>query len=497
MVGGELCVCQLGVTPPHAGIDRVGLAMSQVGGGTVSEVGVFSLSGATRYVRASLRPVPIGDGGPAVLAAMAPVGVGTDGSGNLYIADVALNGIRRVDHATQTITSIAGQPPTSGFAGDGGVATSALLRTPTDIDHDGSDFYLVDQQKLVRKIDGGTGIITTVAGDLAASDCTGVGGPATSAGLELIEDVARDNTTGDLYIGGQGCHVVYRVDGTTGTLTTVAGTGTGGCTGDGGLATAAQLSTPWGVMFAANGDIYVVDPGCHGVRRIDHTTGIIAAFAGTGTAGNSGDGGLATLAQLDVPYAIGRNSVGDIGIIDAAAAVLRLVDHTTGIITTLAGTGTAGFSGDGGAATAAQLTSPQYVTFDSADNVFIADFGNHRVRRIDQGTGIITTVAGSGLSDPFGSGLTVANLDASAPVPGGPIWWCEGGDAPGGTLASPQGDQIGRASPQLGPPTAYFTASCPGGTMPATITPPSPLTLSNIDALSQVLPPAISFIRVP
>ena len=197
---------------------------------------------------------------------------------------------------------------------------------------------------------------------------------------------------------------IRKIDATTGIITTVAGTGTSGFSGDGGLASSAQLWNPRGINVDSIGNVFFADLSNQRIRKIDATTGIISTIAGTGTAGYSGDGGLSSSAQLWNPWGVAVDSAGNIFIADTASQRIRKIDVTTGVISTVAGTGTAGFSGDGGLATSAQLNSPQGLAVDSAGNVFIADTTNHSIRKIDATTGLITTVTGTGTAGFSGDG---------------------------------------------------------------------------------------------
>ncbi len=189
-----------------------------------------------------------------------------------------------------------------------------------------------------------------------------------------------------------------------GTITTVAGTGLGGFNGDGIPATSARLANPVGVAVDSAGNLIIADTLNHRIRRVDATTGVITTVAGNGIQGFSGDGGPATSARLNDPIAVGVDSAGNLYIADTFNLRIRRVDAATGIITTVAGTGLSGFNGDGIPATSAHLDTPQGVALDGAGNLFIADTLVHRIRRVDAVTGIITTVAGTGLSGSSGDG---------------------------------------------------------------------------------------------
>lgn len=215
---------------------------------------------------------------------------------------------------------------------------------------------------------------------------------ATSVPLLLPTGVAYDGA-GNLYIAEAGAHRVRKVD-TQGMMTTVAGDGAQGYGGNGGAATAAQMDTPVGVAVDAGGNVYVCDSHNHRVRRVDAATGVMTTVVGTGVAGFAGDGGAATTAVLDLPVAVAVDGAGNLWVADARSHRVRKVDAGTGVIRTVAGTGVQGFAGDGGLAVAAQLDSPSGLAVDGSGNVYVADAHNGRVRRVDAGTGVISTVVG-------------------------------------------------------------------------------------------------------
>ena len=226
------------------------------------------------------------------------------------------------------------------------------------------------------------------------------------------------DASGDLFIADAGNNVVREVNATTGVIITLAGTGTAGCSGDNGPATAAQLSSPSGVAVDGSGDVFIADAGNNVVREVNATTGVIVTIAGTGTAGYSGDNGPATAAQLSSPAGVAVDASGDVLIADSGNNVVREVNATTGVIITIAGTGTAGYSGDNGPATGAQLSAPSSVAVDGSGDVFIADSGNNVVREVNATTGVIVTVAGNGVAGNSGDNgpATAAQLSSSSGV---------------------------------------------------------------------------------
>jgi sugar lactone lactonase YvrE len=278
-----------------------------------------------------------------------------------------------------------------GFAGDTGPALQAVLDTPYGMALDAAgNLFIADQlNDRVRKVSS-EGIITTVAGGGVKAPGDAEGGPATLAKLNSPQAVALDGT-GNLFIADLGHQRVRKVS-ADGLITTAAGTGKAGFTGEGGPATAARLEAPAHVAVDAAGNLFIAERGNHRVRKVG-VDGIITTVAGTDEAGFSGDNGPATAAQLDAPHGMAVDAAGNLFVADSKTHRVRKVSPD-GIITTVAGTGEEGFSGDGGPATQAKLNRPEGLAVDTAGNLFIADLLNHRIRKVTP-DGIITTVAGS------------------------------------------------------------------------------------------------------
>ncbi len=256
------------------------------------------------------------------------------------------------------------------------------------------------------------GIITTVAGD-GTRLYNGDSIQATNASLLLPFSVVVD-AAGNLYIADSVHNRIREVNATTGIITTVAGDGNAGITGDGGLATSANLNFPAGLAIDGAGNLYIADSNIHVIRRVDAVTGIITTVAGViGNPGYTGDGGAATSAELNTPEGIALDNNGNLYIADSLNNCIREVNATTGIITTVAGNGTADFSGDGGLATAAELNNPLGVAVATTGDFYIADTSNNRIREVNATTGIITTVAGNGTAGYTAS--DDANINTSAP----------------------------------------------------------------------------------
>lgn len=286
---------------------------------------------------------------------------------------------------------------TLGYTGDGGPATAAEFHPwCVTVDASGNQYISDWFNNVVRKV-AVNGAITTVAGN-GTLGYSGDGGPATSAQLAYPCGVAFDQS-GDMYIADSSNNVIREVT-PNGTIMTFAGNDTRGYSGDLGQATAAQLYAPLGLAFDAAGNLYVSDSGNQLIRVIG-TTGVIGTFAGLLEAGYSGDGGLATAAKFYYPKGLAMDNAGNLYIADMGNSVIRKISN--GIVTTVAGNGTAGFSGDGGAATNAQLSSPDSVAVDNAGNLYIADIGNQRIREVLV-NGTITTIAGNGTRGYSGDG---------------------------------------------------------------------------------------------
>ena len=321
-----------------------------------------------------------GDGGAATAAQLdSPWGMAVDGAGNLYIADRDNHRIRKVD-AAGVISTVAGggRRGNRGYSGDGGPAVAAQLYNPSDVALDGAgNLYIADSfNNRIRKVDA-AGVISTVAGD-GTWGYGGDGGAAVAAQLAGPSAVAVDGA-GNLYIADTDNNRIRKVD-AAGVISTVAGTGRSGYSGDGGAAVAAQLQDPGAVALDGAGNLYFSDQSNQRIRKVD-AAGVISTVAGDGTQGFGGDGGAATAAQLYWPSGVALDGAGNLYIGDGNNQRIRKVD-AAGVISTVAGTGTAGFSGDGAAATAAQLNYPGRVALDGAGNLYIADRFNNRIRRV-------------------------------------------------------------------------------------------------------------------
>ncbi len=317
-----------------------------------------------------------GEGAVASVNLNYPYAAVKDAAGNMYIADQVNHRVRKIT-AAGVVSTIAGNGG-AGFSGDGGAATAAALNIPTGVLVDASgNVYITDcYNGRIRKVST-TGIITTVVGGGTGVD----GSAATAANLYRPTSICFD-ASGNMYIAETGNHKVRKIN-TSGIISTFAGTGVSGFNGDGAGAATKQLSSPICVIADGSGNVYISDLGNNLVRKVT-TAGAISTIAGTGTAGYSGDGGAATAARIHSPYGIAMDASGNIYICDFDNYGIRKVS-AAGIITTFAGNASYGYSGDGGWATAANLSRPTGVSVDAAGNVYVADQYNHRIRKITLG----------------------------------------------------------------------------------------------------------------
>ncbi len=315
-----------------------------------------------------------GDGGPATLAQVGPEGITVDASGNLYIVDISNSRIRKVNPAG-IINTIAGTG-TLGFSGDGGPATSADFSYPVGVALDGSgNIYIADQgNNRIRKINT-SGIISTIAGT-GATGYSGDGASATSAQLSAPCGITVD-ALNNIYFSDRGNNCVRKIN-SAGIINTIAGTGVGGFSGDGGPATSAKLNAPFCIAVDASGNIYIADTFNSRIRKVS-SSGTISTIAGIAFAGFSGDGGPATSAKLNFPAGIAIDPSGNIYIAEQQNQRIRKI-NTSGIINTIIGTGSTGFSGDAGPAILANIYNPSGVVLDALGNIYICDAQNFRIR---------------------------------------------------------------------------------------------------------------------
>jgi len=391
----------------------------------------------------------IGDGGPATQAQLyMPTGVALDSSGNLYIADTAHNMIREVTTGG-IITTITGDI-LAGYSGDTYLALNAELNHPADVALDSNgNIYISDTgNALIRRITS-DGVINTFAGSSTLMSYAGDGGLATLAGLIEPCGIALDSAN-NLFIAERQDSRIRMVDGVKVTISTVVGTGAVGFAGDGGAASKAVLNQPAGIAVDSAGNLYIADFENYRIRKAVSRggSGAISTIVGSGGLSYSGDGGQAAKAQLNQPQSVAADAAGNLYIADTANHVVRKVT-AAGAISTLAGNGTAGFGGDGGVGTSAQLNAPQGLALDGAGNLYIADTGNARVRKVTA-AGTISTYAGSGTAGFGGDGAAASSAQLNIPIglavdSGGNLYIADYGNnvvrkvAPGGTISTVAG----------------------------------------------------------
>jgi sugar lactone lactonase YvrE len=362
-----------------------------------------------------------GDSGPAVDATLYyPYSVATSSSGVVYIADTNNHRIRRIDTGG-TIYTLAGSS-TATFGGDGGQSYDAYLNYPADVavDTEGNIYIADTFNHRIRKINASDGIINTVAGNgTAGYDASQDGGPATAASLNTPFGVAVD-AAGNIFIADTYNNRVRKVDALTGNISTVAGTGLYDYSGNGGPATGAGLRYPLGVALDSAGNLYISDQFNDCIRKVNASDQTISTIAGGPLDAFYGDNGPAAAASLNYAHGVGVDSSGNVYVADTKNNRIRKVALSTsgtGTITTVAGSGDPYYdaSQDGGPATAANINNPYAVTADSAGNIYISDTYNHRIRRVAAGTGIISTIAGNGNPSWTGDGPDATQVGLNGP----------------------------------------------------------------------------------
>ena len=319
-----------------------------------------------------------GDGGPALRAACSePFMCDFDSAGNLFYTESRNNVVRRVDKTTGVVTTVAGTGEL-GYGGDGGPATQATMREPYSLQVDGNgDIYIVDLlNAVVRKVDAATGIITTVAGT-GEVGYSGDGGPGDQAMLREPNDCFLDGK-GGLLIADIQDQRIRRLDLTSGMISTFAGNGDKERSGDGKPALESSFLGSRAVCMDSKGNTYIAEREGNGVRKID-ASGIMSTVAGTGERGYEGDGGPALTATWGSPKALRCDAQDNVVVVDTENHAIRVIHADSGIVTTIAG-GRLGGEGDGGPATEAAMDRPHGCGIDIDGNIFVADSNNHRVR---------------------------------------------------------------------------------------------------------------------
>ena len=359
-----------------------------------------------------------GDGGPALAALFqAPFGLAMSRTNNLVITDRGNSVVRQVSTATGITTLVAGNY-TAGFSGDGGLATAAQLDSPRGIALDAtSNIYIADtNNNRIRRVAAATGLITTVAGTGVAG-FSGDGGNPTTARFSSLTGLAADSS-GNLYVADTENHCVRYVNFGTNTITTVAGQGgLPGFSGDYSFASFARLSSPTHVAVdPQNGYYYIADEGNRRIRYVNPANNIIFTYAGNGSPASAGDGGPARRGVFASIDSVAADPVGStIYVAEGLGNLIRSISMSSNLISTAVGTGAPGFSGDGGAAYAAQISSPITVVLDGNRNIFFTDTNNQRVRRVDATTGLIDTIAGNGVQGYGGDGFPAVSASLNTP----------------------------------------------------------------------------------
>ena len=323
--------------------------------------------------------------------------------------------ISSIIHAQGLITTISGTG-TGGYNGDSILAANAQIYTPSQV-YIGlnSEVFIADgNNNRIRKINSATGIITTIAGT-GVQGFSGDSSLAINAQLSFPRSVSFD-TSGNMYITDAGNNRIRRIDAITGIITTIAGNGTQGGGGDNGIALDAQFNSPSAAFVDHSGNIYVTDENNHRIRKINSSTNIITTIAGNGVGGYSGDNMLATNSSLHFPHSVFVTPSGDVFIADVENQRIRKVAASTGLITTVVGNGVAGYAGDNIPAISTKLNYPFGVFVDAINNIYIADAVNNRIRKVNAMTGIITTIAGNGIAGFSGDNILSTNTQLNNPL---------------------------------------------------------------------------------
>jgi len=337
------------------------------------------------------------------------------------------NGAKRMPTQPWIITTAVGTGQ-KGYTGDGGPAARAQLNGPFDVGFDtAGNLYFSDTfNHCIRRVDARTNVITTLAG-CGEPGHSGDGGPAIRACFNEPYGIAVDRA-GNVYVADRHNHCVRRIEAGSGIVTTFAGNGSAGFGGDDGPAARAGMAEPNGLALNPEQTrLFIADVADHRVRVVDLSSGTIWTFAGTGEAEHSGDGGPAAKAGIYGARAVKVGADGTVYILERQGSTLRAVDPRTGIITTLAGTGVRSYTGDDGPALAATFDAPKELAIDREGNLLIVDTENHAIRKIDTRSKIVATVIGSGRQGGDGDGgpATAASLDrphGAAVAPDGSIY---------------------------------------------------------------------------
>lgn len=352
-----------------------------------------------------------------------PEGVAIDSSGNIYIADCNNHKIKKVSASTGIITTVAGlgnvygvgQGSTSsnGPAGNNVIATNSYITKPicVTIDKTGNLYFTESYGTKIRKVNINTGIMSTIAGD-GSYGSGGDGGAATAASINAV-DLAFD-TFGNLYIADGNNNRIRKVTASTGVISTVAGNGIAGYGGDSVIATSTNLNYPNGIAIDVQGNLYISDCGNHRIRKVNVNTGLISTIAGNGTSGYSSGNVPAISTNLNYPGGVSLDSLGNLYISDNNR--IRKVNISTGMISTVVGSIGYGYGGDGDNATNALLNNPRKTVIDKFGNLFINDKGNNRIRKVNASNWIISTVAGNGFQSFAGDSVSATDAILFSPI---------------------------------------------------------------------------------
>ena len=296
--------------------------------------------------------------------------------------------------ASWSIETFAGTG-TQGFSGDGGPATEAQINNPYGVVRgpDGAIWFCEYTGQRIRRI-APDGTMSTVAGN-GTEGYSGDGGPALEASFNLPHELRFDRA-GNLYLTDMANHVIRRIDAVSRIITTFAGNHQRGYSGDGGAAAQASLNSPHSLQFGPDGALYICDIGNNVIRRVDMSTGVISTFAGTGKAGATPDGSPIAGTPLKGPRSIDFDQEGNLWLATREGNQVFKFDLQAGVIRHMAGTGESGFAGHGGPAKLATLSGPKGIALDAKGNAWLADTESHSVRMIDAATGTIELIAGTG-----------------------------------------------------------------------------------------------------
>lgn len=416
---------QINFSASATGFDFNSGAMLFVGP-VISTTAQLSVSGVlAASASASASPVSLGEEltvsmtatntGDAIVAGVSATMFITTGADIVSLVSAA---ILNTSGTTGSIFNVAGYGP-AGFDGDGGPGPFARLWTPMGVALDSAgNVYIADyNNRRIRKVDATTGVISTIAGT-GASGTLGDWGPASAAqliGPRGIAISAQDDIfiSDSKYDGVVDSRRIRKITSSSGIITTVAGVGPFGYNGDNISATVANLGDPSGLALSPSGDIYFADSGNYRIRKVSAATGLITTVAGNGISGYNGDNISATAAQLSYPFGVALDGDGILYVGDSNNYRVRKIDTSSGVISTVAGTGSAGYNGDGISATSATLSSPRGVALDHAGNLLIA--AGNRIRQVNRVNGKIVSVAGDGTSVGLGNPGMATKVGLSQP----------------------------------------------------------------------------------